>query len=275
LTSKTSGAAGNLTVSSSSATFTTTAGVDAQLTVNGVPVDSSTNTVTGAITGVTLSLGEADPNTAVQVSVEPDATGASTAIESFVDAYNAIITSINSQYTVDSSGNEGVLKGDSMLSTLQSQLLDMASTAVDDSGQYVNLQSLGIEMQNNGTLDVDSKTLSDALSSSYSDVVSFFQSTSPTGWAVAANKEMTALTNAVSGPVAADINGLDQTKTSISDQISDFEANMTAVQAQLTSQYDTLDTLLIQYPMQIQEAESQLASLPDSTTSSSSSSSTL
>jgi len=49
LTSKTSGAAGNLTVSSSATTFTSAAGVDAQLSVDGVPVDSSTNTVTGAI----------------------------------------------------------------------------------------------------------------------------------------------------------------------------------------------------------------------------------
>jgi hypothetical protein len=43
----------------------------------------------------------------------------------------------------------------------------------------------------------------------------------------------------------------------------------------LTSQYDTLDTLLIQYPMQMQEAAAQLASLPDATTSTSSSSSGL
>ncbi len=273
LTSKTSGAAGNLTVTSSAASFTTTAGADAQLTVDGVPVDSSTNTVTGAIPGVTLSLGAADPNTPIQISVEPDITQAADAIESFVDAYNAVIGSINSQYALNSNGSEGILAGDSMLQSLQSNLLDMVSAAVGDNGQYTNLQSLGIEMQNDGTLQVDSTTLSDALSSSYSEVQNFFQSTSSAGWAQTAGTEMTQLTDPTTGPVAVDISGLNQTNTDLSSQISDFEANMTEVQQQLTSQYDNLDTLLIQYPMQMQEAAAQLASLPDSTTTTSSSNS--
>jgi flagellar capping protein FliD len=73
--------------------------------------------------------------------------------------------------------------------------------------------------------------------------------------------------------VALDINGLTQTNDDLSNQISDFQANMTNVQQSLTTQYDTLDSLLMQYPLQIQEAQAQLASLPDSTTSSSSTSS--
>jgi flagellar capping protein FliD len=86
---------------------------------------------------------------------------------------------------------------------------------------------------------------------------------------------MTQLTDPTKGPVAADISGLKQSNTDLSTQISDFEANMSEVQQALTSQYDNLDTLLIQYPMQMQEAAAQLASLPDSTTSTSSSSSGL
>jgi flagellar hook-associated protein 2 len=208
----------------------------------------------------------------VQISVEPDTTGAATALQNFVTAYNAVIGSINSQYTLDSNGNEGVLSGDSMLETLQSDLLNMVSTSVSGVGNYVNLQSMGIEMQNDGTLQIDSSTLSTALSSDYSDVQNFFQSASPQGWGQLANTEMTQLTDPTLGPVACDINGLTQTNNDLSNQISDFEANMAVVQQQLTSQYDNLDTLLMQYPMQIQEAQAQLGSLPGSTTSSSSSS---
>jgi flagellar hook-associated protein 2 len=275
LTSKTSGVAGSLTVSSSAASFTSTAGADAQLTVDGVPVDSGSNTVTGAIPGVTLSLGAADPNNPILITVEPDTTQAADAIESFVDSYNAVVGSINSQYAVNSSGSEGVLAGDSMLQSLQSSLLNMVSAAVGNNGQYTNLESMGIEMQNDGTLQVDSTTLSDALSSSYSEVQNFFQSTSPAGWAETAGQQMTQLTDPTKGPVAADISGLQQSNTDLSTQISDFEANMSEVQQALTSQYDNLDTLLIQYPMQMQEAAAQLASLPDSTTSTSTSSSGL
>jgi flagellar hook-associated protein 2 len=272
LASKTSGANGNLTVSSSSTTFTSAAGVDAQLTVDGVPVDSSTNTVTGAISGVTLSLGSADPKTSVLISVQSDTTQASDAIQSFVTAYNAVIGSINSQYTADpTTGNEGVLAGDSMLRTLQSQLLGMVSTPTSAAGPYVNLQSMGIEMQNDGTLQINASALSTALSSNFSDVQSFFQSTSPVGWGQAASTQLQQLTDPTLGPVAADISGLNQTNQGLTDQINDFEVLMTSTQQQLTTQYDNLNTLLMQYPMQMQEVASQLGSLPTSTGTSSSS----
>ncbi|HLI62432.1 MAG TPA: flagellar filament capping protein FliD, partial [Terriglobales bacterium] len=213
----------------------------------------------------------ATSSTPVLITVEPDTSGAATAIQNFVTAYNAVIGSINSQYTLNSNGNEGVLAGDSMLETLQSQLLNMVSTSVSGVGNYVNLQSLGIEMQNDGTLQIDSSTLSSALSSDYSDVQNFFQSTSPQGWGQLANTEMTQLTDPTLGPVAADINGLTQTNNDLSNQISDFEANMAVVQQQLTTQYDNLDTLLMQYPLQIQEAQAQLSSLPGATSSNSNS----
>jgi len=271
LASNTSGAAGNLTVTSSATTFTGSQGLDAQLTVDGVPVDSGSNTVTGAIPGVTLSLGAAAPSTPVLISVEPDATGASTAIQNFVTAYNAVVGSINSQYTLDSNGNEGVLGGDPMLETLQSALLNLVSATTSAAGPaYTNLQSLGIEMQDDGTLQVDTSTLSTALSSDYTDVQNFFQSTS--GWGASANTAMTQLTDPTQGPVAADINGLNQSNTDLTNDINDFQANMTEVQQQLTTQYDNLNSLLIEYPLQMQEAADQLASLPGATSNSSNSS---
>jgi len=265
--SKTSGAAGNLTVSSPSTTFTSSAGVDAKLTVDGVPVDSASNTVSGAIPGVTLSLGAADANTSVLISVQPDTTQAADAIQSFVSAYNAVIGSINSQYTLNSSGNEGVLAGDSMLRSLQSSLLSMVATTASGSGSYVNLQSMGIEMQDDGTLQVNSTNLSQALSSNFSDVQNFFQSAK--GWGQVAGTEMLQLTDPTLGPVAADISGLTQSSQSLTNQINDFEARMATVQAQLTTQYDNLNTLLQEYPMQMQEIAGQLASLPNTSSSSS------
>ena len=273
LASKNSGAAGNLTVSSSSTKFTSAAGVDAKLTVDGVPVDSATNTLTGAISGVTLSLGSADPNTSVLISVQPDTTQASTAIQTFVTDYNALMGSINTQYTLDpTTGNEGVLAGDSMLRSLQSQLLGLVSTSPTGVGQYVNLQSMGIEMQDDGTLQINSTALSSALSSNYSDVQSFFQSTSPAGWGQTVSTQLQQMTDPTEGLISADINGLNQTNNSLTDEINDFEVRMTATQQQLTTQYDNLNTLLEEYPMQMQQVAAQLGSLPSASTSSSSSS---
>ena len=263
LVSKTSGADGNLTVSSSAASFTNAAGIDAQVTVDGVPVASSTNVITGAIAGVTLSLGAADPTTAVMISVQPDTTQASQALQNFVDAYNAVIKSINAEYAMNpTTGSEGVLAGDSMLRTLQSNLLSMASTEVKNAGQYVNLQSMGIEMQNDGTLEIDSAKLSNAMSGNFADVQKFFQSISPAGWGQNAGMLLLKLTDPTLGPVGVDIAGLNQTSRNLSDQINDLEVRMDAVQRQLTAQYSALNTLLQQYPLQMQQIASQLGNLP-------------
>lgn len=263
LVSKTSGAAGNLTVTSPATAFNNSAGVNAQLSVDGVPVDSGSNTVTGAIPGVTLSLGAADPDTPVLISVQPDTTQAGEALTSFVNAYNAVIGSINDQYTLNSNGQEGVLAGDSMLRSLQSSLLSMATTSVSGAGQYINLQSLGIEMQNDGTLEINSANLSKALSSNFSDVRTFFQSA--TGWGQSVGTQLLHLTDPTLGPVAADINGLTQTSKSLGDQIKNFEVRMATVQSQLTTQYQSLSTLLQQYPLLLQQVAGQLSSLPNAT----------
>ena len=261
LVSKTSGADGNLNVTSAAATFTTAAGADAEGTVDGVPFDSSTNTVAGVISGVTLSLGSADPDTPVLISVQPDLGTASQAIQDFVDAYNAVVGSINSQYSIGAEGNEGVLAGDSMLRTLQNSLLKMAGGEVGGVRPYVNLQSMGIEMQNDGSLAINSTKLSEALSTNYADVQEFFQSTS--GWGQMAGKQMLQLMDPTLGPVAADIIGLNHTSRSLTRQINDFEVRMSAVQAQLTAQYSSLNALLQQYPSLMQQIAAQLGSLPN------------
>ena len=49
-------------------------------TIDGVPFSSATNTITGAISGVTLNLASASPATTVQLTIGPDANQATTAI---------------------------------------------------------------------------------------------------------------------------------------------------------------------------------------------------
>ena len=69
-------------------------GQDANLTVDGVPITSPSNTVTNAIPGVTFQL-LASSSTPVQVQITDDTTDIGTAISSFVSAYNKVIGDIN------------------------------------------------------------------------------------------------------------------------------------------------------------------------------------
>jgi flagellar hook-associated protein 2 len=268
--SKTSGAAGNLTVTSSALHFTQgTAGVDAQLNVDGVPIDSSTNTVTTALPGVTLNLASASPGAPVTVSVAADTSQATQTINSFVSAYNTVVNDINSQFTLDANAQEGPLAGNSGLRSLQSQLLSAISYSVSGTGQYVNLQSLGIEMQDNGTLQVNSKVFTDAITNHYQDFQNFFQSLSPQGLGNFFGNQMTQMTDPTEGPIAAAVTGLQQTNQSLTGDINDFEARMTSLQQQLTQEYSAVNATLEQYPVLMQEISTQLDSLSGSSSKSS------
>lgn len=140
--SQSTGGTGAVSVLSntSNLTFNTpVGGTDATFTVDGVPFDSTTNTFAGAIPGVTLNLLAAIGNVPVQVSVGPDVTQATQAINNFVSAYNTVVSDINQQFTVDPSTNsEGPLGGDNSLRLLQSSLLADAAYTPGNGTLFAN-----------------------------------------------------------------------------------------------------------------------------------------
>ncbi|MBB5316366.1 flagellar filament capping protein FliD [Tunturibacter empetritectus] len=193
LVSGTSGAAGQLaTITSTLADGGTSItfpgppnsgqqGQDAQITLDGVQVTSPSNTVTGAISGVTFQLlSSASPGTQVQVQVTDNTTDIGTAVSNFVSAYNTVIKDINTEETNSSTGTAPALLGSPILAQLQSQLTG-ALFGGSASGSINNFGQLGISMNNDGTLTLDSSTLTSALSSNLSDVTGFFQNSGSFG----------------------------------------------------------------------------------------------
>ncbi len=266
--SDTSGAPGNLTVTGSAGlpTFTqAVAGTNASLTVDGIPISSTTNTVTGAIDGVTLNLTSASPGTPVTISLGPDVTDQATAINNYVTAYNTLIGDINTQETVDaSSGNAGPLASDSTLSLTQSLVLASSSYLMNDNGAISELSDLGITMNDDGTLSVDSSTLQNALQSDPGAVQSFFDSTASGSWGANVTNALTTLADPVTGALTTDANGLAQSQSSITQEISDFQDQINTQQTQLTTEYDTVDTTLQELPLLLSQVNSQLSSLTGS-----------
>lgn len=155
LVSGTSGAGGNLTVSSAITDTTTggntlgytaaSPGADASLTVDGVAVSSSSNTVSTVIPGVTFQLLAPSPTTGgtaetVQVQIVNDTSTVTSALESFASDYNAVISAINAQEANDASGNPEPLFGTPTLSLLQEQLLDSINQS-SSSGYFTAIAS--------------------------------------------------------------------------------------------------------------------------------------
>jgi flagellar hook-associated protein 2 len=267
LVSQTSGVAGDLTISndttgSQGMQFTKPVdGTDASLTVDGIPITSGSNTVTGVIPGVTLTL-TSESASPVTIGIQPDLTQVATAINNFVSSYNTLIQDINVQYQFDASTNTGgPLLGDSALDLVQQQLLTDISSSITGNDGLVNLASIGISLQNDGTLSVDSTTLNNALANNFSAVQNLFQSTSPSGVATTLNQDLTWLTSPTAGPLNVDMTGINSELSDLNNQISDFQANLQVQQQQLMTEYSNINTILEQLPETLAAINSELNAL--------------
>jgi flagellar hook-associated protein 2 len=252
-------------------------GTNASLTIDGVPFSSSSNVVTGAIQGVTLNLVSQSPGTppeTVQLTVGPDQNQITTAVNNFVSAYNSVVSTINSQYVVDPTGTIPAppLESDISLRSLQSSVLTDAAYAIGGNSGLVNLASLGINMNNDGTLTVGSnaggETFADVLATNPTGVQSFFQNAGSTGFANNFNADLTNLTAPASGPLNVDLAQDQAEGTDLGTTITNFQTNLTTQTAALTAQYDSVNASLQSYPLLLQEITETLGTLGSGTSAS-------
>ncbi len=265
LASTSTGTGGALAITSNNTSLafnTPSGGANANLTIDGVPYSSASNTITGALPGVTLNLASASPGNPVQLTVGTNATDITTAINNFVSAYNQIIGDLNQEYTVNpATKTEGPLGADTSVRDLQSSLLADAAFSVSGNGGYVNLASLGINTNNDGTLTVDSTQLSAALASNPSAVQNFFQNSSATGFANNFNTDLTGLTDPTAGPLNVDLTQNTAEQTDLTNTITNFQTQLTAETAQLTTEFDQVNASLQAYPLLLQQVTATLATL--------------
>jgi len=264
LSSTASGAPGDLTISANGTglSFNKSAnGTNASYTMDGVPQSSTTNTVSGTIPNVTLNLLAANQNQPVTISVSPDVNGITQAINNFVSAYNSVVSGINSEFVTDSSGNAGTLASNSALRSLQSSLLSDAAFAVNGTNGPINLASFGIDMQDDGTLTVDSAQLNTALTSQFSTVQNFFQSSASGSFGANFSTDLNTITDPTDGVIALNLNENTSDQKDLQNQIDDLEARLADRRTFLTNQYSQVDAMMRQYPITLQQIQSQLATL--------------
>jgi flagellar hook-associated protein 2 len=248
-------------------------GTNAALTIDGVPFSSGTDTVTGAIQGVTLNL-LSPSTTAVQLTVTQDATQVTSAVSNFVSAYNTLVSDINAQYVVDPTGATPAppLESDISLRSVQSSILSDAAYSITGNSGYVNLEALGINSNNDGTLSLGSnaegQTFAQVLATNPSAVQNFFQNASGTGFANNFNSDLSNLTDPTTGPLNADLAQNNAENQDLTNSITNLQTQLTAEQTSLTSQYDSVNASLQAYPLLLQEITETLGTLGSGTSAS-------
>ncbi|MFC3652665.1 flagellar filament capping protein FliD [Dyella humi] len=250
LTSTSTGTANAFSVSASSGSSSgvsslasalntpSTTATDAKLTIDGIAVTSASNSVSGALTGVTVNLAATGSS---QLTIAQSTTPISTAVNDFVTAYNTYASTVNQLDSYDSTTKvAGVLLGDATLSSVQSQISSVLSSKVSGSS-LGSLASLGITRNSDGTLALNSTTLANTLASNPSSVQQLFTGTNGIGTRLSS---LVTNFNSSSGVLQSRVNSLNNDLTTLSSQQTALNARMAVYQQQLVKQYSSLSTLM-------------------------------
>lgn len=122
---------------------------------------SATNTVTNLLSGVTLNLKQSDATKTYSITVTRDVEAATTAVQSFVDAYNSLMDEFATQFRYSSANNEaGLLLGNSTAASLQQSVRESVLGSVAGVNTKVNrLSAIGVTVTDDGKLAFDSSKL--------------------------------------------------------------------------------------------------------------------
>lgn len=275
LTSQQTGAVNTLSISSAltagGASFITmnsiTTPVDAHIRVDGFDAYSASNSVTTAVSGLTINLIKAQPGTSVLLTTSIDQSAITKAIQSFLTTYNAALTAIAAQTKADPTGKaSGPLVGDSTLRNLVNSIRGQIGSPITGTGsQFTLLSQLGLTTNTDGTLKLDTDKLASVLKSDPASVQKLFAGTG----GVAA-----VMTTTLTGYLQID-GLLDIKTTSLQSQLKDvtrqqdlLNSRMDDEQARYLKQFSALDTLIANMKQTSNYLTQQLANLPGFSTNS-------
>ena len=153
------------------------AGQDAEVRINGIAVRRTSNTITDAIQGVTLTLRElTDEGTPIEISISKDDTSQLRArLVDFVAEFNSANGLIADQFIFDeATETAGALSGDSTILGVQSRLRSAIIGSINVEGEFDALVFMGITFDRDGQLTIDDERLTDALENNLADVKKLF-----------------------------------------------------------------------------------------------------
>ena len=259
-----------LTYGSGSANYTQqTAAQDASFSIAGVSYTSPSNTVTDALSGVTLNL-LATTSAPATLTVADNTSTIEKNVQTFVKAYNTLQQSLTKLGGYDAAtSTAGPLMGNSALTNAQSQiqaaLYGMVNTG---SPTYTSLASVGITANSDGSLSLNAAQLAVALNTHFSAVSNLFSGKG--GIASGLNTVLNAQLGG-NGPIASLSQSLVQQNDALTQQSQQLSQQMSALQASLTQQYSSLNVLLSQLRSTSSYLTQAFATLPNAPKGSSSS----
>jgi flagellar hook-associated protein 2 len=213
---------------------------DASILFNNIEVTSSSNTFQDVMPGVTLTVSKADAAKTVGVDVAPDSSALADKVNTFITAYNNIISFIDGQRTSAAGGDTSSIGRDPLLRSLRSSLRDEL-LGVYGSASFARLTEVGIEFTRDGTLALNQAKFDEAVATDGDDVRTLFAGTGGAFPAVEALLD----TYSGSGGVISSIQArMNQQLASMDDQISAMQARLAQQRQSLQQQFTEADAAM-------------------------------
>lgn len=232
--------------------------------LNGIGATASSNTVTTAIDGLTLNLTKQSASgVATTLTLSKDTSSLTAGVNAFVKAYNDYATTAASLGSYNAATKTaGSLNGDSTLRSAQSQMRSLIGNAPSGatSATLQRLSDIGVSLQKDGTLVVNSSKLSAAISSDFSGVANLVSAYG------SAFKTATDSLIGTSGTIVARTEGLNASIKSIDKRAEAISNRLTRIEANYRKQFAALDKLMSNMNATSTYLSQQLANLPDSGT---------
>jgi len=219
--------------------------LNAKATVNGIGVESASNTLANISDGLSLTLSKVSA-TPVDVKVGTDTASMTTAINAFVSAYNALNSYIHDQTKYDATSKTGgPLQGDPSIIGFQNQMRNILNTDSTASSMFSRLSDIGITVQADGSLAASATKLATALANP-AQVKALFATSgatnASTGFAVRFSNLCDQSLDVTNGNLSTRYSGLQNELKRNSTEQDNMQTHLDATQARLTAQYQALDT---------------------------------
>ena len=175
-------------------------------------------------------------------------------LNGLVSAINTADIGVLASVITNSSGSRLALTSDtSSTLTVNSSIADGATALGFTAGGNVNnLTQLGLTVNNDGTISINSATLNSELNSDYSGVVNFFQSSN--SWGVDFSNTLNNLgTSNVSGTLALALKANSASESSLNQNISSENLQISAQQVSLTLELTSANEILQSIPSNLDD----------------------
>lgn len=227
----------------------TTPAQNAEIEVDGIRATPSSNSPSDVIPGLSLELKSVGQTT---ITTDANKSGMHELMQSFVDAYNGVISAMGTLKTGD-------LKGESSILSIESSLRTEFFSSVEDAfGNSSNAFEFGLTFDKEGTLSLDQEKFNKVVDQDIYKLLDFFSADN--GFSNSLIDKIELYTN-FEGTLTNRVDAFNSQKDRLDDSRDRLEYRMELLESRYIKEFSSLDQLMSQMSTTSNYMSQQLAGL--------------